>query len=88
MARHSLTPVNCFVLFLALMSGSTSPLMAEPGENTPGRASDRISVTVNALSRQIAFVKSFSAEFPHQFRQPEGGTTKGVIAVDVKDRRQ
>ncbi len=82
MARRSPTPVSCLVL-MALMCGAISPLMAQAREGPCGLPSDTVSSTmVSALARQIAFVKSFSAVYPCQFRQGRKTEVTGTIAVD------
>ncbi|OPY04716.1 MAG: hypothetical protein A4E61_00589 [Syntrophorhabdus sp. PtaB.Bin184] len=83
MAKRSLSRVSCCMFLLLLVSGSLSPLVAQTKERIPGPSSDGASsITVNALSRQIAFVKSFSAVYPCQFRQGQAATGPGTIAVD------
>jgi len=83
MARRSLASVSCCMVFLALVSGSMSPLFAQTQERITVPFSERVSsATVNALSRQIAFVRSLSVGYPYQFRQGQGATGAVTVAVD------
>lgn len=86
MARRSLIPVSCCIALIALICGAGTPASLraltpeEAGGNPPDIAS---SVLVNALARQIAFVKSFSVGYPYQYRQK----TRGTVVDDTRTER-
>jgi hypothetical protein len=86
MARRSLMPVSCCITLIALICGAGTVLTSEEAcGNPPDIAS---SVLVNALARQIAFVKSFSAAYPYQYRQDEPPRkTRSVVADDIRTQR-
>jgi len=71
------------MVLIALIFGAISPLPAQTQEGSRGLPSNAVSSTmVSALARQVAFVKSFSAAYPYQFRQGQGTAKAGTIAVD------
>lgn len=82
MARRSQTAVSCCAAFLVLVWGFISPVVARDQERPQGSVPDtgRLSLT-RALSRQIAFVRSFSAEYPSQFRQEATPAVTGAPAA-------
>lgn len=82
MARHSPTPVSCCMVLIALISGVISPVMAQTQEGSRDLPSNTVSSTISAFARQIAFVKSFSALYPYQFRQGQKAAKAGTVAVD------
>ncbi len=86
MARRSLMPVSCCIALIALTCGAGTVLTAEETRaNPPDIAS---SVLVNALARQIAFVKSFSVGYPYQYRQDEPPQkTRSVVVEDIRTQR-
>ncbi len=88
MARRSQAAINCCAAFLVLVWGSISPLVAQAQDGPEGAVPDaRRFPLIRALSRQIAFVRSFSVEYPFQFRQEAGaGVTGAPAATDGKAR--
>ena len=91
MARRSLMTVSCCIALIALICGAGTPVPLwgltpeEACGDPPGIAS---SVLVNALARQIAFVKSFSVSYPYQYRQDEPPRkTRGVVVDDMRTQR-
>lgn len=91
MARRSLMPASCCIALIALMCGAGTPvsLRAVTAEEARGNPPDIApSVLVNALARQIAFVKSFSVGYPYQYRQDgPPGKTLSVEADDIGTKR-
>lgn len=88
MARRSKTAVSCFTTLLVLVWGFMSPVVARAQEGPQGSAPDiGHFYVIRALSRQIAFVRSFSVEYPFQFRQEAGEVlTVAPAASDGKAR--
>jgi hypothetical protein len=83
MARRSLTRVSCCIALIALICGAGTVLTAEEARDNPPDIPS--SVLVNALARQIAFVKSFSVGYPYQYRQDERPRkTRGVVVDDMR----
>ncbi|NLT22895.1 MAG: hypothetical protein GXX82_07595 [Syntrophorhabdus sp.] len=82
MARRSRTAVSCCAALFVLVWGSTSPVMGQVQEGPQGSVPDagRFSLT-RVLSRQIAFVRSFSVEYPSQFRQGSRAAAPGKPAA-------
>jgi hypothetical protein len=82
MARRSKTAVSCCATLLVLVWGFISPVVAQAQEGPQGSAPDAAhSYLIRALSRQIAFVRSFSVEYPFQFRQEAGEALTGAPAA-------
>lgn len=82
MVRRSRTAVSCCAALFVLVWGPMSPLLGQVHEGPQGSVPDagRFSLT-RVLSRQVAFVRSFSVEYPSQFRQEAGAAAPGKPAA-------
>ena len=88
MARRSRTAVSCCATIFVLLWGSISPLVAQVREGPQGSVPDAGGPSLmHAFSRQIAFVRSFSVEYPSQFQQKTGAAVTGVPAVSDRKTR-
>lgn len=83
MAGRSRRPVNPGMAVFALMVCLVPPC-AWAGELSAGASSKSApAVMVNALAREIAFVRSFSASYPCQFGKRKGDRgKKNAVAVE------
>lgn len=73
MERLSSILSNCsaFILFTVLILIIAQPAMAEKkDEEIEASVAATVPITISALARQIAFVKTFSVEYPYQY-EPE-----------------
>lgn len=76
MAGRSRRPVSPGMAVLVLMVHLLPPCAAA-GELSAGTFSKSApAVLVNALAREMAFVRSFSASYPYQFGQRKGRREK------------
>jgi len=92
MARHSLMPVSCCIALIVFIcvAGTPASLRALTSEEARGNPPDiASSVLVNALARQIAFVKSFSVGYPYQYREDEPPRkTRSAVVDDTRTQRK
>lgn len=83
MARRSQKRVSlCIVLFISAIH--MTPMCAGADQiqgDAPSK--DAASIIVNVLAREMAFVRSFSPDYPGQFGQQESGREKSnIISVE------
>lgn len=70
---------NNVILLLLIMAVSAMTAIVTAGESDQSKGADA-GITVTALARQIAFVKSFSIAYPYQYPQKtqQGGNNPGA----------